>query len=85
MRKTIIYLLIFILGIVLGTGGMFLFTWQTNYLQGTICPKIDVTSPENIWQEVEFPEYENPFEETIVNPFEEVYTNPFEKLEAAAE
>jgi len=78
MKKSIVYL---VLGLIIGALAMFVFAWQTSYLQDTLCPKPDPAK--EVWKNVEFPEYENPFEETTVNPFEEVYTNPFEKLEEA--
>lgn len=80
MNKKIVFILILIIGFALGVIVMFLFSWRTTYMQGMFCPATEIASPNDVWEEVEFPEYENPFEETTVNPFEEVYTNPFDKL-----
>lgn len=80
MSRSLSILLILILGLALGAIAMLLLFVASTDIQGMICPQTE-TAEEDVWEQVEFPEYENPFEETSVNPFEEVYTNPFEKLE----
>ena len=76
MQKTATYLLILILGIVIGAAAVFLFGLKSTSIQNLLCPT--TLSSEEVWEKVEFPEYENPFEETTVNPFDDVKTNPFE-------
>lgn len=79
MTKPLSIILLLILGIALGAVATILLLTTSTDMQGMLCPDTE-TATEDVWEQVEFPEYENPFEETTVNPFEEVYTNPFEKI-----
>ena len=79
MSRSLSILLVLLLGLALGAIAMLLLFIASTDIQGMVCPQAE-TAKEDVWEQVEFPEYENPFEETSVNPFEEVYTNPFDKM-----
>ena len=81
MSRSLSVILILLLGLALGVVITIVVFVVSDDMRNMLCPQAEIAQEEDVWEQVEFPEYENPFEETTVNPFEEVYTNPFDKLE----